>query len=627
MSASVPSTDARRGAAVASDGEAAAGAPRGAGPSGDATGTLLAAADGAALGRAWLVMLATEWTAAQSALLLLEPPTGDSAPLCWPDEAAARPLGELALAALRARAARTEALRGRTRLALPLPAGSGPGGVVVLEFGAVDAAALRRAQAVTGWGAGWLVDALRQRELQAARARLARGGALTDTLLDVLAQRSPREAALTLVNRVGRAFDSPQVQLARADGPVVRHLALSHSAWFDERSALLLAARQAMQESVDQAQPVHWPPAQPHSAGAPVDAAHRRYAEQSGSAAVLGLPLLHDERVVAVLLLERARPFDADERAALQALALALAPALSLHREAALGATARGWRSLREAVAFVAGPRWPAAKLLGAVAGMLLLLGATLPLPFRIAAPAVVEGAVQRAAVAPFDGFLREAPARAGDVVRAGQLLARLDDRDLRLERLRWEAELELAQRREREAMAAGKAVDQRLAAAQGGQARAQLDLAGARLARADVVAPFDGVVVKGDLSQQLGSPVEQGRTLFELAPLTAWRVVLKVDERDIGHVAVGATGELVLASQPGRRWPFVVRQLTPVSVAEDGRNFFRVEADLGPAPAAGLRPNMEGVAKVDSGRASLLWNWARPLLDWWRLAWWRLWP
>ena len=68
------------------------------------------------------------------------------------------------------------------------------------------------------------------------------------------------------------------------------------------------------------------------------------------------------------------------------------------------------------------------------------------------------------------------------------------------------------------------------------------------------------------------------------------------------------------------------MKKLTPIAVAEDGRNYFRVEAELGDA-APKLSPNMEGVAKVDAGRASLLWIWTRPLVDWVRLTWWKLMP
>jgi multidrug resistance efflux pump len=137
--------------------------------------------------------------------------------------------------------------------------------------------------------------------------------------------------------------------------------------------------------------------------------------------------------------------------------------------------------------------------------------------------------------------------------VRQGQVLAVLEDKDLKLERLRWESELEVSVRKEREAMAKADRVALRLASAQANQARAQLDLTLEKLSRVQVIAPFDGVVVQGDLSQQLGSPVEQGKVLFELAPLDAWRVILKVDERDIAHVRAGQTGELALTSLPGR--------------------------------------------------------------------------
>ena len=39
----------------------------------------------------------------------------------------------------------------------------------------------------------------------------------------------------------------------------------------------------------------------------------------------------------------------------------------------------------------------------------------------------------------------------------------------------------------------------------------AQIELNRDRLARATLVAPFDGVIVSGDLSQLLDTPVEQG--------------------------------------------------------------------------------------------------------------------
>src|SRR5205823_2640136 len=137
----------------------------------------------------------------------------------------------------------------------------------------------------------------------------------------------------------------------------------------------------------------------------------------------------------------------------------------------------------------------------------------------------------------------------------------------------------------------------------------AQLALVEDKLARAVLVAPFDGVVVAGDLSQLLGTPVEQGKVLFQVAPLSAYRVVLEVDERDIAQVHVGQAGELALSGIPDQRLRFAVKNITPVSTAQDGRNYFRVEAQLDDASAR-LRPGMEGVGKIAVRRRKLAWIW-----------------
>lgn len=575
---------------------------------------------------AWLAVLCRSLTQARAGLVLLAQHDGSFAP------AAALPtardlsyLSEVATEALRQRegVVRHDEL-GHARLAYPLLQQDQLRGAVVLDLGSADPVALERALRLTHWGAGWLIELLVQHDLQQHQGRQAQGRFLLDTLLALFAERSLREAALALVNRLGREFDCHQVQLGIARGKTLKLLAQSHAAWFDERAGVVNLALQAMHEAFDQRQRVLWPV--PPEEGTRVAAAHRRYADEAGTAALCSLPLGDTHGQIGVLLLERDRPFGADELGYLDTLALALAPALQQKREAEQGAVGRAARTARRGLGLATDSSHPAWKLgLGLAVVLVVLLG-LIPAPFRISSQALVEGAVQRAAVAPFDGYLREAPARAGDRVQAGQVLAVLDDKDLRLEKVRWESELALALQKEREGMAKANRVDQALAAAQANQARAQLDLVLGKLERVNVAAPFDGVVVKGDLSQQLGSPLEQGKVLFELAPLDAWRVILKVDERDIGYVKTGAPGELVLSSLPGSSWPFKVKKLTPIAVAEDGRNYFRVEAELGDA-APKLSPNMEGVAKVDAGRASLLWSWTRPLVDWVRLTWWKLMP
>ncbi len=233
------------------------------------------------------------------------------------------------------------------------------------------------------------------------------------------------------------------------------------------------------------------------------------------------------------------------------------------------------------------------AKGVAVAAAVLVLVLIVAPASYRISARASLEGRVQRALVAAVTGYIAEANARAGDLVLAGDVLARLDDRDLRLEHSKWASQRTQLEKEYREALAGQDRTQVSILSAQIEQASAQLGLAAEQLGRTSVIAPFDGVVLEGDLDGLLGSPVEQGTVLFEVAPLDGYRIIVEVDERDIADVAVGQRGRLALSALPGQPLPLVVERITPIATSEDGRNYFRVEAVLeepsdDPAPGNG---------------------------------------
>ena len=53
------------------------------------------------------------------------------------------------------------------------------------------------------------------------------------------------------------------------------------------------------------------------------------------------------------------------------------------------------------------------------------------PFEYRVGGNARVEGAIQRVLVAPVDGFLKQSLVRPGDLVKAGQVLAKLEALDV----------------------------------------------------------------------------------------------------------------------------------------------------------------------------------------------------
>jgi len=495
-------------------------------------------------------------------------------------------------------------------------------GVVGLHIAWREAAQLQVAMRQLQWGAAWLEVLLRRHAdpVEAARHRLKLVLQLTAIFLE---RQAFKDAAADLVTEAATQLGCDRVALGLAQGSGVRIEAVPHTAQFDRRANLMTAVAAAMTEALDQRESIAYP--QDREARPVVTLAHAELAQLSGADGIATVPLMHKGRPVGALTLERAggHRFDAPTLELLEGLAAVLAPTLALRLEQGRSLTAQAAARVGGFWGRLVGPRHAGLKLgVGLIAAAALFLGFATG-EYRVSADARIEGKVQRTLTAPFQGYVREAAHRAGDTVRAGELLARLDDRELRLEQSRLVAQREQLGRQYREAMARRDRAQARIVSAQRAQAQAQLSLIEEQLARTEIVAPFDGVLVSGDLTQMLGAPLERGQALFEIAPLDAYRVVLEVDEHRISDVRAGQRGELVLSSNPGQRIAILLQKLTPVSTAREGHNYFRVEAQLEGGPDPRLRPGMEGVAKVAVEERRLAWIWTRELVDWLKLKAW----
>ena len=102
--------------------------------------------------------------------------------------------------------------------------------------------------------------------------------------------------------------------------------------------------------------------------------------------------------------------------------------------------------------------------------------------------------------------------------------------------------------------------------------------------------------------------------------------MIIHVGERDVRYISAQQQGVLALEGMPGDPLPLSLTKITPVTVAEEGRNSFRVEARI-TEPTEQLRPGMEGVAKIETGQRPLVWIWTRSIIEWLRLAAWKYLP
>lgn len=227
-------------------------------------------------------------------------------------------------------------------------------------------------------------------------------------------------------------------------------------------------------------------------------------------------------------------------------------------------------------------------------------------------------------------GQIVEVRADAGDPIREGQLLARIDDAEARegVEQARASlrmAEATLVQRQaalrmaEAEAVRAAALADREvlpvqelerveaerdsaraqleLAQAQVEQARANLGSAEVELRNTRIEAPFDGLVGRRFLDR--GAFATTNRPVFSVVDLDSVRLSISLVERDAARVEVGQTATIALDAYPGETFEGRIARISPVFDPATNTAEAEIEIDN---PDARLRPGMYANVAVEFG-------------------------
>jgi multidrug efflux pump subunit AcrA (membrane-fusion protein) len=511
-----------------------------------------------------------------------------------------------------------------SHLGFPLMVDGMQEGVVAVECEGVTDASLRDAMRQLQWGASWLE--LRQRRGQAATdaIRLRQGYTALEVAATALAAERFDAAARATATEIAVRLDATRVSIGWIRRRSVRVAGLSHAVGQGKRADATVDLAAVMEEAVDQGASLLFPV--PGGEPLPSKAAHARLAMRGGGPQVLTVPLTLHGHISGAVTIEREAPFDQPAIDLAEAIAALVGPVLGQLRLAERWLSTIALHIVARTARQLVGPEHYVLKLATGVAIAVVAFFALFHVDYHVSAQASVEGEVRRTIAAGLDGYIGAEHARAGQVVHAGDVLATLDDSELNLQRLRWIATRQQHQSELDRALGSGTRADVNIDSAQIAEATAEIALLDAQLARTQIVAPFDGLVTNGDLSQSVGMPVQRAQVLFEIAPLDSYRVIVKVPDSDIGRVAPGEAGTLVLSALPDRHFALHVVRVTPIAEQSDGVNSFHVEAKLDEISPQ-LRPNMEGVAKLDAGRHLLIWVWTHNLIDAARLLLWSWWP
>jgi biotin carboxyl carrier protein len=437
-------------------------------------------------------------------------------------------------------------------------------------------------------------------------------------------QGSYQQGLMRMVAELTSHFNCERVAFAEMRGHHCEVIALSNSAEFDQRSNLVRKVADAMDEAVEQDSAILFPGKESKV----IQRAHQELARKFGSGSIATIPLVFEREVFGAITLLCSEELPLEDKTlelCQQTLSL-LTPFLALKRDQERGIFSKMRDSFIDGLGTLFGLRHLRTKVLAAMVAAIFTLTSLVEANYRVTADAVLEGEVQRVVAAPISGYLLSSSVRAGDTIRQGEVMASLNDAELKLELTKLNGRLQKSKREYREAQSGRDLVSVRVIKEQINQITAEMELVNQQLDSINLTAPFDGVVIEGDLSQMLGSPVERGDALFKIAPLEGYRIILKVDESEISYVERGQQGTLTLSSLSQWNLPLRVEQITSVARAEDGANIFRVEASLKNAPEL-LRPDMQGIGKITTGRERLVWIWTHEIIDWFRLWVWSWWP
>ncbi len=176
--------------------------------------------------------------------------------------------------------------------------------------------------------------------------------------------------------------------------------------------------------------------------------------------------------------------------------------------------------------------------------------------------------------VARTTGPVTEINTEEGRMIRSGQLIARIDEREAHNQVAiatvaRDEAQLSYDRTKSSwdEGLVSREAYDSALS--QLSSTRAQLESAEIQLAYTEIKAPFDALVVTRNI--KLAQYVTPGTTLFRISDFTPLLCRIEVPEKDFSRVRIGQPAHLRVEAYPGEKFSAEVTRLRPTVDAATG--------------------------------------------------------
>ena len=337
---------------------------------------------------------------------------------------------------------------------------------------------------------------------------------------------------------------------------------------------------------------------------------HRKWHESANYAAVASIPLHGPAGCEAVLSLKRhaSKPFTPEELEEIRSLAEPYTAVFGMVEKANRNIIQHSLHSGIDAVKAAFRPeKWAKKAILSIVLAFTLwfFLGS---IDYKITVPGKIVPEKVQHITNPFAAELSQANVRLGDIVKTGDILCRFNTDSLDLvERERLLSELKIARIQLLTSQSKGDAVNAKLAQANYELIQTKIDILNRQVEQATMRAPFDGIVVRGDLNKRIGEIIPQSEPLFEIAALDSWQVELEASEIVAADIKPELTGIFITNSRPDTSSNISLVNVSPGAQLYKNHNVYIAEADI-EINESWVKAGMEGVGKVTVGRRRVYW-------------------
>lgn len=236
-----------------------------------------------------------------------------------------------------------------------------------------------------------------------------------------------------------------------------------------------------------------------------------------------------------------------------------------------------------------------------AVAALAVLFLIFFPVPMRLAGDATVAP-LHKAQVMPgVDGVVKSIYVREGDAVRAGAIVADLEDWDYRASVSAAQARYETALSEMSRALSSNDGTEAGIERVQADYWAAELGRARERLEKTHLRSPLDGVVATAHVENFLGKHLSPADSFVEVIDSAQASVDVAIDEQDAALLRAGESATIKLDSYPTRSFQGDVRVVSPVGAMDKEAKVFFARVVV-PNPERLLRSGMQGRGKVRAG-------------------------